>query len=427
MGDQDQTVYYRLPRSVVRIEGTVTVATGASGASVATQTGEASLATEADPDARYELLLEDEWWKEREFSLKLASDERLLGAGDTTTGLGAEVVGAGVRIATLALKLAPAFLLAEEPEPVEDVFRREQPELAVRRRVLRESAAALQAALGPAAGELARGAGDPTVAERVKSLSSALAAVRGEAALLEAAFDAWFADRFPEAITDYLYTVSTDQLPALEEPQLEAWFPHDDLRGQAREAAETVGVIVARIGDRDPTPHSEPEEDVYGIRFRFPRLLRLGVYGIEEDGGEMLVLGEEGLDRSGPAYHARLRRVLPAWVVDQNSKVGVMQIKAGLFEKHSATAEFGDAGTLTAFSNKRIGAAAAVSKAVGAAGGQVQESLDQAAKIKAAFPAPADPKLRALQQQVEHKELKARLAKAEATIAGGGNTSGSGG
>ena len=46
-------------------------------------------------------------------------------------------------------------------------------------------------------------------------------------------------------------------------------------------------------------------------------------------------------------------------------------------------------------------------------------------KIKAAFPAPTDPKLRALQQQVERKELEARLAKAQATIAGGGNASGS--
>jgi hypothetical protein len=65
------------------------------------------------------------------------------------------------------------------------------------------------------------------------------------------------------------------------------------------------------------------------------------------------------------------------------------------------------------------------SSALGAAGGQIQESLDQAAKIKAAFPAPTDPKLRALQQQVERKELEARLAKAQATIAGGGNASGS--
>src|SRR4051794_9045005 len=119
MGDQDQSVFYRLPRSVVRIEGTVTTTTDASGTVSATGAGEASLATEADCDSRYELVLEDEWWKEREFSLKLASDERLLGAGESSTGLGGKVLEAGVRLAALGVKLAPLLLplLAKEPEP----------------------------------------------------------------------------------------------------------------------------------------------------------------------------------------------------------------------------------------------------------------------------------------------------------------------
>ena len=236
------------------------------------------------------------------------------------------------------------------------MLERERPELANRRKTFQKSIDALQSALGKASSDLAETAGGSDAGERVKSLAAALVAARTESALLEAEFDAWFAAKFPEETTHYQYTVSTDQLPGLDHPLDEAWFAKEDLRGQAREAAETLGVIVARIGDHDPTPHSEPDEQVHGIRFLFPRLLRLGVYEVEADGATMRILGEnEADDEVAEKLHGRLRRLSPAWVVDQYSEVGVMRMKASLFEKHGASAEFGEAGTLTAFTNKKTG------------------------------------------------------------------------
>ena len=94
-----------------------------------------------------------------------------------------------------------------------------------------------------------------------------------------------------------------------------------------------------------------------------------------------------------------------------------MPIESALFGKHGATLEFGDAGTLTHFTNKKVSAAGDVAGALGAAGGQITESLELGAKIKALLPVQQDPTLIALEGEVARRKLEADLASANKTIA----------
>ncbi|MDA0161308.1 hypothetical protein OM076_13605 [Solirubrobacter ginsenosidimutans] len=82
----------------------------------------------------------------------------------------------------------------------------------------------------------------------------------------------------------------------------------------------------------------------------------------------------------------------------------MIHFRSGVFGTYGATAEFGDAGTLVHLTNKQTSALGAVAGAVSGAGAQVQESLEQAAKISTALP--GDPKRRALQDQVDEKESR---------------------
>jgi len=82
---------------------------------------------------------------------------------------------------------------------------------------------------------------------------------------------------------------------------------------------------------------------------------------------------------------------------------------------------FGEAGTLVKLTNKETSAVGAVASAVSGAGGQVVEMLDQADKIKLAFPETKDPSLLALEREVARRELEAKLVTADKTISGGGS------
>lgn len=410
-----QKVQYALPLTVVKIEGTVTVSTAATGEKVPVRTSLVSVATEADRNAEFEFELQGSWWKQREFELKLASDGRLAGAADSSTGFGAEIVATGLRVAALAAKVVPLFLVTApkhvlRPVPIEKVYQREQPELAHRRTDSRKAANELQARLLSLAGELGRPDPAPEAHESLKAVQTALSAVRAEATVLESQFAAWRSERFPDWSTSYTYTIGVDRLPNRPTAAEQVTFTEKELNeGQVGEVLRTLGVAVALIGDNDPTQHSDTFENS-GVRYRLPRRCELAVY---EAPDEQIV--------SGRSPKLQLRRLMPAWIVDAQSKVGFVPFRSEVFEKHGAAADFGDAGTLSHLTNKQTGAAGAVTTAVGAAGGQIVESLDQAAKIGAAFPSAPDPALKALQEQVARKELEAKLATAMKTIAGATN------
>ncbi len=407
-----QKVRYALPLTVAKIQGSVTVSTAASGEKVAQRTSEVSLAAEADGDAKHELALRGDWWNEREFELRLAPDERLTGAAHGSTGFGAEIVAAGLRVATFAAKAVSMLVLAVparvlEPVPIEKVFEREQPELAQRRAESRTAVGGLQEKLLRLARELGEPNAGEDAHESLVAVQAAIAAARAEATLLESKFEAWRAERFPDWTTSYTYTIGVDRLPHRTIAEEEITLTAQELRmGQVGEVVRTLGIAVVRVGDvEDPTPHTDTFDES-GVHYRLPRRCQVAVY--------------EAPDQDTDAWEnppVQLRRLVPAWIVDSRSEVGFVPFRSEVFEKHGAGAEFGDAGTLARVTNKQTGAAGAITAAVSGAGGQVVESLEQAGKITTAF-ATSDPALRALQDQVARKELEAKLATALKTIAG---------
>jgi hypothetical protein len=411
MTDDVQTVQYALPLTVVKIEGTVTVSTAASGEKVPVRTSQVSVATEADLDATRVLELRGNWWKEREFDLKLAPDGRLTGAGDSSTGFGAQVVATGLRVAALAARVVPAFL-ARAPEdvakrvPVEELLEQEKPELARRRKACAKAVDELQSRIISLAPELARQDGAPQRLETLKAVEVALAAVRAEATTLESEFAAWRAQRFPDWTTNYTYTVGVDRLPNRPTAAEQITLTDGELgEGPVGEVMRTLGVAAVLIGDEDPTQHSDTFEDS-GVRYRLPRRCELAVYEAPPGQGE-----------DGQSPELELRKLTPVWIVDAQSEVGFVPFRSEAFEKNGAAAEFGETGTLSHLTNKHTGVAGAVTSALDSAGGGVVESLEQAEKIRTAFSAP-DPALKALQDQVARKELEAKLATAMKTIAG---------
>ena len=312
-----QKVRYALPLTVARIQGTVTVSTATSGKKLALRTSEVSLAAEADRDARPELELRGDWWNEREFELNLTADERLTGAAHGSTGFGAEIVTAGLRVAAFAAKAVSNLALAVparvlEPVPIDQVFEREQPELARRRRASAAAVAGLQEKLLGLAREVAELDTTEDAHDSLVAVQTAITAARAEATLLESRFEAWRAERFPDWTTSYTYTIGVDRLPRRSIAEEEITLTAQELRmGQVGEALHTLGVAVVRIGDfRDPTPHTDTF-DKSGVHYRLPRRCQVAVY--------------EASDQDSHAWEnppLQLRRLMPAWIVDSSSEVG---------------------------------------------------------------------------------------------------------
>jgi hypothetical protein len=419
VSDDPQTVRYFLPLTVAKIEGSVTVSTAATGVKVPVRTSKVSLATEADRQNMRELALYPRFWEERAFGVKLTADERLTGASHSSTGLGAEIVTAGLRVAgviaqTAALLAKGLPAAASQPAEIEEVLQAEQPDLAERRKAVAETLDLLESKLLAVAKEIAEP--DPAVDLRylLDAVQAALTAARAEAQTLESQFDEWRAGRFPDWTTSYSYTLGVDRMPdrPSAEPELRL-AEKDRARGQVAEIMDTLGVVVVRIADEDPTQHSEdrndqpPETD--RVHYRLPRRCQLAVYEIPAE-----VDVAEG---QPPPLH--LRRLMPAWIVDSRSEVASVRFESDVFKAHGAGVEFGDGGTLVNLTNKETGAASAITTVVSGATGAIAGSVGDVGKIAAVFP--TDPELQALQDQVSRKELEAKLVTAKKTIAGAGN------
>jgi hypothetical protein len=400
----DETLHYRAARTVVNISGTVTVRTLDDGRKGAERVGDVTVATEADPHRELELVIEDQFGRDHEFELKLAADARLTGAGYATTGVGTQILEAGLRLATIAAKLAPAALMGLIPEEVareelavESVLEKEKRDLFERRKRFRTVVGDLQSAVADESADAAAKGSEPDALQRLRTLQRALALARAEAALLETQFDKWRASRFPDWTQKLVYAIGTDELPRRELVEQELVLADGENRGDVREAAQNLGIVVARI-ESESQPTRSPDKTA--IWYRYPRRVQLATFA-------------QDAESEGGVY--RLRDLTHAWIVDSQSEWRDVPIRSGLFKEHGATVEFGDAGTLTHLTNKEVGAGA-VAKALIGAGSEVEESLDEAAKIRAALQ-PADATLTVLQDQVMRKELEARLAEATHKVA----------
>jgi hypothetical protein len=375
-----------------------------------------STVTAAEPGPPHTLRLSEHLWSDREFDLKFTDDGRMSSASNTSTGIGAKVIEAGVKTAVLAARVLPMIAKVIEDEPanapkvsmIDAALASDKPDLAAARDAARERVDRVERSLGGAIDALAGDRPPQNPAERVTALEAALAAARRELALLETQVAAWRAIRFPVWTQSLVYDVGTDDLPEL--PELAERLHRADLRldGDAAEAAHRLGVVVVRVADSRNVPISDELDDgeYDAFLYREPRLVSLAIYEAEP------VADRASATKDSEAF--RLRRLTSAWVVDSYSEQGVIRYRSDAFAKRAATAAFGEAGTLTGFSNSNTSALGAVAGAVASVGGQITESLDAAAKITAALP--ADPQLGALQAQVDEAELKARLATANHTI-----------
>lgn len=405
----DQTLHYRPALTVAAITGTVTVATAPDGRQQETRTSDVVLATEADPKQRWHIeLKERHFGADREFDLKLSPDERLAGVTSTSTGIGAELLAAGIRVAALASTVVRGL---REPEPqrvegVDEKFAADQPELAARREQYRLIVKQLDTELQHLAAQVGQ-----ISAERdthMNTVQAALTAASAELATIEAAFTRWLEENYPPWTRNYSYLIGTDDLPMRPDAAQKTKF--DDLGEAAAQAAKTIGVVVARLADKVSQEHQPREEEQSSMLwFRFPRRLTLAVY--------------ESVDPNDPAGDYRLRKIVPAWVVDRHSTLGHVEIESHLFHNNGATIEFGDSGTLVHLANSETSAAGALATTLAGAGESITGAMEQGTKIATALkPKAADPDLRALQDQVTHKELQARLVKANRVIAGGTTT-----
>lgn len=412
-GHEDEplaAIRYRPALTVVNITGTATN----TGKEIET-TSKIALGTVGDPEREVRLVIQKKKLEDQDFELKLTPDERLGASSVNTTGVGAEIVEAAVRIGALAAgtvaKAVMGIRAAEEgpakeqgkppPKPTPDTFPGEE-----RRQALTGAIARLQLELTKIPDAIDTSTDVAALDKRVDVLGKALQTARNEKASLEAEFAKWKAER---AIS-YAWAIPVDKLPrvhAAEDTYDLGEFNSLGNDDAALEAMRRLRIIVTRVDPRpDDHEHRPEEQEQPAIQFRYPRHTTLAVYKHTGD---------------SKSNEYRLERVFPALVVDKWSDWGSIPIESEVFGKHGATAEFGDAGTLVHITNKQVSAVGQVAKVVSAAGGQVKDALDQAAAIRSAFPAAPDAAGQALQAEVAQKELEARLAVAERTIAGSTN------
>jgi hypothetical protein len=414
---ENTTFEYQLARTVVRIAGTISIDTTKSGAREATRTNTVTLDVEADyPSGPQRLVVPNDWWHDRKLSLSWAADGRLSGASHEATGVGGKLLGAGLTIATTALKLAALALVdvpavVRESVSVDAILSEEEPDLASRRAAYAEAIRSLQDRLTELSGQAAGSdAAVPDLRNRLETVQIALNAARAEAATLDAQYEAWHARRFPTWTQTVAYTLGTDQLVRRTEitPELTLGAAELPPGKTAEIVARALGVVVVRV-DRQRETDDSPIVDDAAIVYRLPSPIELAVYEAEsveldEDGGAVL-----------PTTY-RLRSVTPAWVVDSNSVHQALPLSSRLFGKDGTTIAFGESGTVKKISNS-ASATQLVDFAADAVG-DVTTGLGDAAKIAKAFPPGADPAHAALEAKVAERELEARLVKANKTIAG---------
>jgi hypothetical protein len=408
--DKPTEVYYRLARSVVEISGEVTSGFDPKTSQKRTSaTSDIELTVAADPrlDWRCPLPMGRSFMKDKEFDLKFASDGRLTSSSATVTGAGGAIVEAGVRVAAFvgsAVVAAVAKGLEEarpEPEPrtFDQVLSDENEDLYKRRESYRASIVALQDKLAQHGAQVAANPGAPGLLLQGTVIRGTLERIRMEAAEVEAEVDAWRRKRFPSELTAREFAIGTDELPNIDAAGQTATFNLNELTSPVREAAEQLGVLVARVAEVDEDDLNWTSEDLTdesGIWFRTARPVDLALYERE--------LGSTG--------EFRLRSVTRTWVVDSESRLGFVRFDSGLFEKQVGALEFGDTGALSGLTSAGESAARQVSAALSAAPGQVKESVEQASAVVEGLT-----KLRATGAERRLADLKRRKETIDAEIA----------
>jgi len=377
VGDDKKTeVYYRLARSVVRISGEVTEDYDPKTSEPRTlATSDIEVGVEADSRLawRCQLPMGQQFMKDKQFDLALTADGRLASSSVTVAGAGTAVLEAGLRVGTfLGSALLGARGLVQEEKPEKRTFDQtleaENESLYKRREAYRTAITALQDKLAEHGSRVAASPATSGVSVEGSIIRGTLERVRAEAEQVQLEVDAWRRTRFPTSTDEHDFTVGTDSLPQLEAATPTATFELAKLPAALRDAAEQLGVVVARVGEAEEdalnfTP--EDLEDESGIWFRNARRTNLALYERE----------------LGSPDQFKLRSITPAWVVDSDSRLGFLRFDSGLFDKQTGTLEFGDTGALTRLASSDDSPARQLATALSAAPAQVKESVEQAGAV----------------------------------------------
>jgi len=410
--DENCTVRYFAARTVVNVSGVVSEKTWDAdiGKSDTEWLSQVALGTQRDPGVSFDLSMDRDLFHDRKFDLRLAPDQRLIGASAETTGLGYEIIAAGMSIAALVSGFLGAAAPSNAMGSIDDAFASDDAELALLRGRLRATIAALRKQIREAAAKT------PPAADALKALEAAMAVVLQEAVVVELQFQEWRDRRFPIREHALSYTLGTDELLWLDTPD---WVLDRDALSDSKKAlvttqgtADGLGVIVARIGKKPSQaklPEIDPKEPDEAIHYRRPMSAQLAVY--KSDGSRPT--------RSRFGHQFNLCSVVSVMTVDSFCEWGEVPLPSPIFSKSGAVTEFGDQGALTRVANWQAGPLTAVTAS---SDGSAAASLNTGAAGAAAEAAgkagaAPDPTVAALEGQVTSKELEGRLLAARKAIA----------
>lgn len=417
----NQVVKYRLATTVVKLDGSVSIDTGDDGRLRYTRTCQVTIGCEADSAADLTVEIDDSFDEKRKFDIKLADDGRLTGATDTTTGLGAQVIGSVVTVGAAAAKVAAGLtLFLARPAPdndqkgapatLEQQYHTAHSDSATRRSDLTSAVTDLDAALVKLTKAIA--ASDSVTPEdqaKLTAVVNALAGLRTELAAAETEFQTWKTATFPTQKINVSVAIGAGDLPRVDAAPAVRQF--SDLTGQADSAA-LLGIAVAIVEpdsvlENEPVVENTADAKLY---YRRPRQAQIVVYSLPEEPEE-----DQTMEVDLKRRDLQLNQLAPVWIIDKHSDIGCVELTHGLLRSRTTTIAFSDSGTLSEIGNQESPPLDALTTALGAAGGQVTSTLDDVSKISAAFQ-PSDP-TDALASQVKEKELQARLIAANAAIA----------
>ncbi|MFL5911275.1 MAG: hypothetical protein ACJ768_11965 [Gaiellaceae bacterium] len=429
--DLPKGLHYRLPRSTLVIAGSVTHSHDPLTKEERFEaTSDITLGVEADAEddvGLYTVDLSDDGWHDREIDLRLAPDGRLVGSSTTTTGVGGQIVEAGIRLVSTAAAAAitvarfgaaaPLMFAArdevlgggdgQQPRTLDEAYAAEYPELAERRSALRESILALQKTLAETAEAAAAGSDQKrrSALRDVGLVEIALESLRSEASVLETHFDAWRSQRIGAVTQQHSFKLLTTDLRELPDGRKDAPeelpISAEDLGKEAAEVARVLDVALLAVPSQqnNHTSPDDPDGGRFGIFYREPRQLRIAIYDTTEAPDQ------------DPRNFA-LRTVKELWVLDSESEVRYVDFGSGFMNKDAVKVDFGDSGALSELSSTKTATAGQVAAALSAAPGQVQGSIDAVVKTAQSLGT-----LRSLGAQQRLDDLKRQQDTLEADIA----------
>lgn len=423
-----QALDYRLPLSVVRASGTVTI-TKDTILDKDEAAPEAAMLLDVMGDERVRTIRIDYGWlRDTGVAFELTEDERLVSSAVESTGQAGKAVLAvasvGGALAGLALGAPPVLVAAAgaamakvssealafqirqlegelsdeektDEQKVEEAYEKAHPGVMALSKQYATLVLELNLKMAAAVRELADAAdgGDRAAALwRLRNYGQGLAASQAEFERLKQHFKAWRAGTLKSRSEKREYLLSLDLIRAADvtigDDRKVSFAANPEAR-KVRKVWEDLGLTVRVIPANGKDMHV-PDAAENVILARVPRWVRLDVY------------------KKGDNDEALLIESKPHLVVDGMSAIKKVKLRKSLWAKRSATLKFSESGALTGYASTATAAAAAFAETVQGVPAAVASSLEQSKKIydqvEALRTRSLDQRLARVKKEVELKE-----------------------